>query len=113
MKFNNDILRVEVERYLPLKCPLYKNVLVIDDEVENLMSFKAMFRKKLNVLTASNLEDSLELLRNNDIDIIFCDYRFGGVSGVNGADIMHEIVKEYPDIERVILTGYACDSTFK
>ena len=114
MRLNNDVLRIEVERYLPLKCPLYKNVLIIDDEIEQLNSFKAMFRKKLNVFTASGLKESLYLLRNNDIDIIFCDYRLDGVdgfNGFNGADVMHEIIKEYPKIERVILTGINCDDT--
>ena len=80
-----------------------KNVLFIDDELKNLSAFRDQFRKKANILTASNKEEALSIVNNNDIDIVFCDYK---MPRINGADILKEIVELYPNIKRVIVTGY-------
>lgn len=82
--------------------PSFTNVLVIDDEVQNLTAFKCQFRKLANILTASNKKEALDIVNNNDIDIVFCDYKMGKISG---ADILKEIVNLYPNIKRVIVTG--------
>ena len=81
----------------------FKNVLVIDDELKNLSAFRDQFRKDANILTASNKEEALQIVNNTDIDIVFCDYKMGKI---NGADILKEIVNLYPNIKRVIVTGY-------
>lgn len=101
---NIDLLRDEVNLFLPNTCSLNsQNVLVIDDEVHNLKAFKSLFRRYLNVYTASNLKESLDVIRSNKIDVIFCDYSMP----VNtGAYILEEIVKEFPNVKRVVVTGY-------
>lgn len=97
------LLRAEFDELSPeVKC-VTQNVLIIDDDKRNLKSFKALVRKYLNVYTASNLQESLDVVRNNKIDVIFCDY---AMPITTGAEILEEIIKEYPDIKRVVLTGY-------
>lgn len=101
-KFNKELIS-KLSELLPPSRSGFKNVLVIDDELKNLSAFKGQFRQKANILTASNKEEALSIVNNNDIDIVFCDYKMGNISG---ADILKEIVNLYPNIKRVIVTGY-------
>ena len=82
------------------------NVLLIDDEKQNLTAFKAQFRREAKVYTSDNIDEALKIVRTKKIDIIFCDYKFENGSKLNGAEILQEINKEFPNIRRVVLTGY-------
>ncbi|QQT25235.1 sensor histidine kinase [Sphingobacterium spiritivorum] len=80
-------------------------ILYIDDEVNNLIGFKANFRYNYTVLTASNTTEAREiLLANPDIRIIFCDQRMPEELGV---DFLHSIKKDFPKPIRILLTAYA------
>lgn len=53
-----------------------KTILYIDDEHQNLVSFKAAFRREYNVLTSTNTPEALELLQTNqDIMVVLSDQR--------------------------------------
>lgn len=78
-------------------------VLYIDDEIHNLNSFKATFRKDFNVLMALSGEDGLTLLKANDIHIVITDQRMPGMSGVQ---VLAEVMKHDPQVVRVLLTGF-------
>lgn len=101
-KFNKELIS-KLDEILPKSRLGFTNVLVIDDELQNLAAFKGQFRKDANILTASNKKEALDIVNSNNIDIVFCDYK---MPKVNGADILKEIVSLYPNIKRVILTGY-------
>jgi len=60
------------------------NILYVDDEANNLMSFKATFRIKYNVFTAISGEEAKKILDNNDIHIIITDQRMPEMTGVGG-----------------------------
>ncbi|ERJ60999.1 sensor histidine kinase [Sphingobacterium paucimobilis] len=80
-------------------------ILYIDDEVNNLIGFKANFRYHYLVHTASNTSEAREILRNHpDIRVIFCDQRMPGELGV---DFLHTIRTEFPRPIRILLTAYA------
>jgi len=79
-------------------------ILYVDDEMNNLISFKAVFRIKYNVLTAISGEDALKILKNNTVDIIITDQRMPNMTGV---EFLESILDEYPDPIRILLTGYA------
>ncbi|GGN02467.1 hypothetical protein GCM10010967_41380 [Dyadobacter beijingensis] len=80
------------------------NVLYVDDEIHNLNSFKATFRKEFNVLTASSVTEGLEVLKNTkDIQIVITDQRMPMTTGV---EFLTEVLRKYPDILRVLLTGF-------
>ncbi|HLO70141.1 MAG TPA: response regulator [Flavipsychrobacter sp.] len=80
------------------------NILYVDDEQNNLVSFKATFRIKYNVHTAISGEEAIKILRANPIDIIITDQRMPNMTGV---EFLESILDEYPDPMRILLTGYA------
>lgn len=85
-----------------LKSP---EILYIDDEANNLISFKATFRYRYTIYTAINTADAREILRvNPDIRIIFCDQRMPGEMGI---DFFHNMKLEFPRPIRILLTAYA------
>jgi response regulator RpfG family c-di-GMP phosphodiesterase len=79
-------------------------ILYVDDEQNNLISFKAAFRIKYNVLTAISGEEAIKILRNNVINIIITDQRMPNMTGVQ---FLESILDEFPDPIRILLTGYA------
>jgi response regulator RpfG family c-di-GMP phosphodiesterase len=79
-------------------------ILYVDDEMNNLISFKAVFRIKYNVLTAISGEEAIKILKNNNVDIIITDQRMPNMTGV---EFLESILGEYPDPIRILLTGYA------
>ncbi|SEL58996.1 hybrid sensor histidine kinase/response regulator [Parapedobacter koreensis] len=85
-----------------LKSP---EILYIDDEANNLISFKATFRYRYPIYTAINTEEAREILRSNpDIRIIFCDQRMPGEMGI---DFLYKMKHEFPRPIRILLTAYA------
>ncbi len=80
------------------------NILYVDDEVNNLVSFKATFRIKYNVFTAESGEEAVTILDENDINLIITDQRMPNMTGV---EFLESILDVHPDPIRVLLTGYA------
>src|SRR3984957_15018135 len=80
------------------------SILYVDDELNNLVSFKAVFRIKYNVFTAISGEEAVKILRNKSINIIITDQRMPQMTGV---EFLESILDEFPDPIRVLLTGYA------
>ncbi|WP_156307194.1 response regulator [Sphingobacterium endophyticum] len=79
------------------------NVLYLDDEENNLFSFKATFRFKYNVFTALTGAEALDIIRNNDIQVIITDQRMPEMTGV---EFLEKVIKIKPDPMRILLTGY-------
>jgi response regulator RpfG family c-di-GMP phosphodiesterase len=79
-------------------------ILYVDDEMNNLISFKAVFRIKYHVLTAISGEEAIKILKNNLVDIIITDQRMPNMTGV---EFLESILNDYPDPIRILLTGYA------
>ncbi len=79
-------------------------ILYIDDELNNLNSFKAAFRFDFNILTAASAADAKILLQNHDdIKIILSDQRMPDETGVQ---FFETIRTEYPKPIRMLITGY-------
>lgn len=79
-------------------------ILYIDDEQNNLTSFKANFRFDYNVLIAATTDVATGLLRDNpDTRIILCDQRMPDKTGVQ---FFEEIRTEFPEPVRMLITGY-------
>jgi response regulator RpfG family c-di-GMP phosphodiesterase len=79
-------------------------VLYVDDEENNLISFKAVFRIKYNILIAISGEEAIKLLRNNTVHVIITDQRMPQMTGV---EFLENILDEFPLPTRILLTGYA------
>lgn len=80
------------------------NILYVDDEQNNLVSFKATFRLKYNIHTAISGEEAIKILKNNPIEIIITDQRMPNMTGV---EFLESILEEHPEPIRILLTGYA------
>ena len=80
------------------------SILYVDDEENNLFSFKATFRLKYKVFTAISGAEAIELVKNNPIDIIITDQRMPEMTGV---EFLEEIIKIDAAPMRILLTGYA------
>lgn len=78
-------------------------VLYVDDEVNNLHSFKAAFRRDFMVFTAESAKDGLKILEEENIDIIITDQRMPEMTGV---EFLESIIPHYPEPIRILLTGY-------
>ena len=79
-------------------------ILYLDDEVNNLESFKANFRKFYEVYTAETANDAKQILKEHKIEIIITDQRMPDITGV---EFLESVIEEYPDPIRMLLTGYA------
>jgi len=80
------------------------SILYVDDEEQNLVSFKAVFRRDYTVHTAISGEEAIEIIKNEDIHLIITDQRMPGMTGV---EFLEKIMPEYPDVVRIVLTGYS------
>ena len=79
-------------------------ILYVDDEENNLVSFKAVFRIKYNVLTAISGEEAIKMMRSNNVNVIITDQRMPQMTGV---EFLESILGEFPLPTRILLTGYA------
>ncbi|MCB0282817.1 MAG: response regulator [Calditrichae bacterium] len=79
-------------------------ILYVDDEEQNLFSFKAVFRREYKVLTAKSGDEGLELMLNNRVDLIITDQRMPKMTGIQ---FLEKIIPQYPDTIRMILTGFS------
>lgn len=86
------------------------NVLYIDHEINNLNSFKATFRRDVNVYVASSTDEGFQILSNNEIDIIFTDHHMPEMTGLEFLKIVSD---QFPASKRVLLTGNAYTDEFK
>lgn len=80
------------------------SVLYVDDEENNLFSFKAVFRVKYQVYTAISGDEALKILGEKPIEIIITDQRMPNMTGV---EFLEKVIELYPDPMRLLLTGYA------
>lgn len=79
-------------------------VLYIDDEPQNLISFKASFRRDFTIFTAESAEDARKILdQNKEITIILSDQRMPNITGI---EFFESILELYPDPIRILITGY-------
>ena len=79
-------------------------VLYVDDEENNLISFKATFRIKYKVLTAISGEEAMRILEEQRVDVIITDQRMPNMTGV---EFLEKVLEKHPDPMRILLTGYA------
>jgi len=80
------------------------SILYVDDEENNLFSFKATFRIKYHVHTAISGEEALKVLETKPVQIIITDQRMPEMTGV---EFLEKVLVKYPEPMRILLTGYA------
>jgi len=83
------------------KAPL--NVLFIDDEEGNLVSFRVQLRRYYKIFTAISAADAWPILEQNTIQVVISDQRMPEKTGI---EFFEEMLKKYPDPIRILVTGY-------
>ncbi|HEY9908143.1 MAG TPA: response regulator, partial [Thermosynechococcaceae cyanobacterium] len=79
-------------------------LLVVDDEPDNLDLLYRTFHRDFKVLRAESGPSALEILaREGDVAVIISDQRMPLMSGT---EFLSLTATQYPDIIRIILTGY-------
>lgn len=78
-------------------------VLVVDDDIDILALAKHELRHTYEVYGAENVIQAMEFLKKNEIAIALCDERLAGESG---SELLAEIKKHYPEIVRILISGF-------
>ena len=78
-------------------------ILYVDDEENNLFAFKAAFRRYFMVYTTVSADEAKIILAKNEIHVLITDQR---MPGTLGTELLAEVVKEYPDQIRILLTAW-------
>lgn len=80
-----------------------EKLLIVDDAVNLLNSFKRQFRKSYDVHVAEGGLQGLEILRNEGpFPVVISDME---MPGMNGAEFLSQVKKTAPDTVRILLTG--------
>ena len=82
-----------------------KNILVVDDTPTALEVLERnLASRRYRVHCASCVVDAIKILDNVSIDLVITDYKMPKVSGLH---LIRHIKENYPDIEVIMITGYA------
>jgi len=84
--------------------PSKPSILYVDDEENNLISFRAATRKHFVVYTATSAEAAKIVLEKETIDILVTDQK---MPKTKGTELLEFVVEKYPDLVRILLTGYS------
>ncbi len=79
-------------------------VLYVDDEENNLVAFRASFRRIFSVFTALSVKEAKEVLALNTIHVLITDQR---MPLELGTELLAYAVHDYPDQIRILLTGFS------
>lgn len=79
-------------------------ILYVDDEKEHLDSFNILFRKEYDVKVAESAELGMQIMKEQEVKLVITDQRMPKMQGV---EFLEKIASLYPDVPRVILTGYS------
>ncbi len=79
-------------------------ILFVDDEENILHSLKRLLRKeRYRILTATCGADGLEMLKKHEVHLVVTDQRMPGMSGT---EFLAKVKENYPEIIRIVLSGY-------
>jgi CheY-like chemotaxis protein len=81
------------------------NILFVDDDANVLNGLRRILRsrREWRTLFANSGPEALEVLATTPIDVIVTDMR---MPGMDGADLLHAVEERYPDVVRIVLSGY-------
>lgn len=79
------------------------SILLVDDEPHSLASMRMALEDDFDILTADGADQAMTLLQDEWVQVIFCDQRMPGRTGVQ---LLTEVRERWPEIVRIIVTGY-------
>jgi HD-like signal output (HDOD) protein/CheY-like chemotaxis protein len=84
-----------------------KRILFVDDEPKVLDGLKRMlysYRKDWDMVFVSSGEQALQQLSQDHFDVLITDMR---MPGMNGIDLLTQVVQRHPQVVRMVLSGTA------
>lgn len=78
-------------------------ILVIDDEVRSQESIRRTLDEEFRVLTVSSAVEGRAVMERERVQVVLCDHRMPGVTGI---DFLKEVREHWPDVVRMIISGY-------
>lgn len=78
-------------------------VLLVDDEVRSLEALRRTLEEDFEVFTATSAEQAQAIMEGEWIQLVVCDQRMPGMTGVEFLKIVRN---QWPDTLRIILSGY-------
>ncbi len=78
-------------------------VLLVDDEVRSLDAMRRTLEEDFEVLTATSADEARERMARREVDVILCDQRMPGTTGV---EFLREARDRWPDAVRIVISGY-------
>jgi two-component system sensor histidine kinase/response regulator len=81
-----------------------RDILYVDDEMDNLIVFQATFDEHFNVFIAESGAEALKMLEERQFPVVIADQRMPKMSG---AELFETMRRKYLHTKRVMLTGYA------
>lgn len=78
-------------------------VLVVDDEVRSQDAIRRTLDEDFRILTASHADEARQWLTRQVVDVILCDQRMPGLTGVA---FLKEVRERWPDTVRIVISGY-------
>jgi adenylate cyclase len=99
----DDLFEINNDEFKP-------TLLLVDDEENILKAIRRTLRaSNLNILMATSGKQGLEFLSQQPVNLIISDMR---MPEMTGAEFLSQAAQLYPDIPRVLMTGYSdMDST--
>ena len=83
--------------------PRLPTVLVIDDEIRSQEALRRTLEDDFDVFTASSGEEAQRIMETEWVQIVVCDQRMPGMTGV---EFLKTVRSQWPDTLRIILSGY-------
>ncbi|MBI4510021.1 MAG: hybrid sensor histidine kinase/response regulator [Deltaproteobacteria bacterium] len=80
------------------------SILYVDDDTLNLTVFEAACAGDFSILTATNADVALGMMRRHEVGVLLTDQRMPGMSGIELAEL---VKNEFPDTIRMLVTAYS------
>jgi DNA-binding NtrC family response regulator len=84
------------------------NILVVDDDKSIVESFRTLFKGKHRIFGAYNAKEALHSVLENEIELVFLDYR---LPGQDGLQVLESIRKLDPGLYVIVITGHGSFET--
>jgi len=105
-EFTDEEIRSQIKSYgQDFTTPREKiRLLYLDDERDELESFRSLYRRVFDVHIASTPERAYEIMKTEDVHVVLTDQRMDLMTGV---EFLESIVEDHPDPVRILVTGYS------
>lgn len=88
----------------PPAAPTKPRILVIDDELPNLQTFRRVFRNDYVVSMASSVDEAVALIQQQPFDLALVDY---SMPGKNGVHFLRAARQYQPALRCLMVTAHA------